>query len=87
MKRPPGIASILKKAAPELKNFVLALQKERASQRIYRALAQREKNEARRNALIGLAETEHRHAQRKWFARIYAFSGSIIACSGDCEKK
>lgn len=52
-----------------INGLILALQKERASQRIYRALAQREKNEARRNALIGLAETEHRHAQR-WLDRL-----------------
>jgi vacuolar iron transporter family protein len=52
-----------------IKGLLLALQKERASQRIYHALAQRETNEARRNALLGLAETEHRHAER-WANRL-----------------
>ncbi len=51
------------------KGLLLALKKERASQRIYKALAQRESNEARRNALIGLAETERRHGQR-WEVRL-----------------
>ncbi len=46
-----------------------ALQKERASQRIYRALAQRESNEARRNVLFRLAETERSHSER-WAARL-----------------
>ncbi|MCL4528798.1 MAG: hypothetical protein M1282_05245 [Chloroflexi bacterium] len=46
-----------------------ALRKERASRRIYYALAQRESNEARRKALIGLAETEAGHATR-WSARL-----------------
>jgi VIT1/CCC1 family predicted Fe2+/Mn2+ transporter/rubrerythrin len=52
-----------------IKGLLLALKKERASQRIYKALAQRESNEARRNALIGLAETERRHGER-WSARL-----------------
>jgi VIT1/CCC1 family predicted Fe2+/Mn2+ transporter/rubrerythrin len=51
------------------KGLLLALKKERASQRIYKALAQRESNEARRNALIGLAETERRHGER-WAVRL-----------------
>ena len=52
-----------------INGLLLALQKERASQRIYDALAQRETNEARRNALLGLAETEHRHGER-WANRL-----------------
>jgi vacuolar iron transporter family protein len=52
-----------------IKGLQEALRKEQASQRIYRALAQREENEARRNALIGLAETERRHAVR-WEERL-----------------
>jgi VIT1/CCC1 family predicted Fe2+/Mn2+ transporter/rubrerythrin len=52
-----------------IKGLLIALQKERASQRIYQALAQRESNEARRNALIGLAESERRHGE-KWAARL-----------------
>jgi VIT1/CCC1 family predicted Fe2+/Mn2+ transporter/rubrerythrin len=49
--------------------LLLALQKERASQRIYLALAQRETNESRRSALQGLALTEQRHGQR-WADRL-----------------
>ena len=52
-----------------IKGLLLALQKERASQRIYHTLAQRETNEARRNALLGLAETERRHGER-WAGRL-----------------
>ncbi len=52
-----------------INGLLLALQKERASQRIYQALAQRETNEARRNALLGLAETERRHGER-WAHRL-----------------
>jgi VIT1/CCC1 family predicted Fe2+/Mn2+ transporter/rubrerythrin len=58
---------------PEQSKFIKGLQealrKERASQRIYRALARRETNEARRNALLGLAETERHHAER-WAERL-----------------
>jgi VIT1/CCC1 family predicted Fe2+/Mn2+ transporter/rubrerythrin len=52
-----------------IKGLQEALRKERASQRIYHALAERESNEARRNALLGLAETERRHAVR-WADRL-----------------
>lgn len=56
--------------SPEyIKGLLQAWQKEQASQRIYRALAQRESNEARRKALLGLAETEQRHGER-WAARL-----------------
>ncbi|HVN15622.1 MAG TPA: VIT1/CCC1 transporter family protein [Anaerolineales bacterium] len=53
-----------------------ALQKERASQRIYRNLAERETNEARKKALIGLAETEHRHAQQ-WVTRLQELGAEL----------
>jgi len=49
--------------------LITALRKERASQRIYHALAQHETNEARRDALLALAETEHRHSER-WAERL-----------------
>jgi vacuolar iron transporter family protein len=49
--------------------LITALRKERASRRIYLALAERESNEARRSALLGLAETEHRHGKR-WAERL-----------------
>ncbi len=52
-----------------IKGLQTALQKEWASQRIYRVLAQRETDEARRKALFGLAETERGHAER-WAARL-----------------
>ena len=65
---------------PERSEFIKglqeALQKERASQRIYRALAQRESNEARRKALLGLAETEWRHAER-WSERLRELGGEL----------
>ena len=53
-----------------------ALRRERATRRLYRALAQRETNEARRKALLGLAETESRHAQR-WSARLQEL-GAVV---------
>ncbi|MGC8780868.1 MAG: VIT1/CCC1 transporter family protein, partial [Anaerolineae bacterium] len=46
-----------------------AWQREIASERLYRALAQREANEVRRNVLLNLAETERRHGER-WAARL-----------------
>ena len=59
-----------------IKGLQEALQKERASQRIYHALARRESNEARRNALLGLAETEKRHAER-WTERLRELGGEL----------
>ena len=60
------------KAADQSK-FVKGLQqawhKEQLSERIYRALAQREANEVRRNVLLNLAETEQRHGER-WAMRL-----------------
>ncbi len=47
----------------------LALQRERATRRLYQALAEREPNEARRKALLGLAATESGHAKR-WAERL-----------------
>ena len=61
-----------------IKGLLLALQKERASQRIYHALAQRETNEVRRKALLGLAETEHRHGER-WANRLGELGVSVPA--------
>ncbi len=55
-----------------------ALQKERASQRTYRALAQREANETRRKVLLGLAETEQRHGER-WAARLRELGAELPA--------
>jgi VIT1/CCC1 family predicted Fe2+/Mn2+ transporter/rubrerythrin len=46
-----------------------AWQREQASARIYRALAEREQNEARRAVLLKLAATEEKHAER-WAARL-----------------
>ena len=47
----------------------LALHKERATQRTYRALAAREKSETRRRVLLSLADTEGGHATR-WASRL-----------------
>jgi len=52
-----------------IKDLQTALRKERASQRIYRDLAEHETNEARRQVLITLAETERGHGQR-WVDRL-----------------
>ncbi|HEY3228238.1 MAG TPA: VIT1/CCC1 transporter family protein [Roseiflexaceae bacterium] len=46
-----------------------AWQREQASARIYRALAEREQNEARRAVLLKLAATEDKHAER-WASRL-----------------
>jgi VIT1/CCC1 family predicted Fe2+/Mn2+ transporter/rubrerythrin len=54
-------------------DFIKGLQhawlREQASVRLYRALAEREKNESRRKVLLKLAESEVRHAER-WAARL-----------------
>ncbi len=52
-----------------VKGLQRAWQAEQASQRIYRALAQRESNENRRQVLLKLAETEQHHSER-WAARL-----------------
>jgi VIT1/CCC1 family predicted Fe2+/Mn2+ transporter/rubrerythrin len=58
---------------PERADFVdglkLALRKERATQRTYRALAARESNESRKRVLLQLAATEGKHANR-WLKRL-----------------
>lgn len=52
-----------------IKGLQRAWQQEQASARIYRALARRESNEARREVLLKLAETEVSHGER-WLARL-----------------
>ena len=52
-----------------IKGLQRAWQAEQASLRIYRALAQRESNENRRQVLLKLAEAEGRHAER-WAGRL-----------------
>jgi len=60
-------------SSPDLQPFIQGLQhawqRERAGARIYRALATREKSEARRQVLLKLAEAEEGHAER-WAARL-----------------
>jgi VIT1/CCC1 family predicted Fe2+/Mn2+ transporter/rubrerythrin len=52
-----------------IKGLQRAWHREQVSERIYRALAQREANEVRRKVLLSLAETEQRHGER-WAARL-----------------
>jgi len=59
-----------------VKGLQIALQKERATHRTYLALANSESNEARRKALIGLAETEAGHAER-WSARLTELGAEV----------
>ena len=59
-----------------MKGLQEALRRERATWRLYRALAERETSDARRNALLGLAATETRHAER-WAARLQELGASI----------
>lgn len=59
-----------------IKGLQEALRKERASRRIYFALAKRESNDSRRKALIGLAETETVHAER-WTARLKELGAEV----------
>jgi VIT1/CCC1 family predicted Fe2+/Mn2+ transporter/rubrerythrin len=54
----------------------VALQRERATRRLYQALAERETNEARRNALLGLARTETGHAER-WARRLQELGAEV----------
>ncbi|MGA7192769.1 MAG: VIT1/CCC1 transporter family protein [Anaerolineales bacterium] len=61
-----------------IKGLQIALQKERATNRTYLALAQKETNEARQKALIGLAETEAGHAGR-WEARLKELGAELPA--------
>ncbi|HEY3341475.1 MAG TPA: VIT1/CCC1 transporter family protein [Anaerolineae bacterium] len=52
-----------------IKDLQHAWLREQSSVRLYRALAEREKNESRRKVLLKLAESEVRHAER-WAARL-----------------
>ncbi len=52
-----------------IQGLVKALQKERASERIYRSLAEREDNPSRKKVLLKLAETEKGHGER-WAKRL-----------------
>lgn len=61
-----------------VKGLQQAWHKEQLSERIYRALAQREANEVRRNVLLNLAETEHRHGER-WAARLRELGAELPA--------
>ncbi len=64
------------KRSKYIKGLQVALRKERASQRVYHALAERETNEARRKALLGLAETENGHADR-WATRLRELNAEL----------
>ena len=59
-----------------IKGLQIALQKERATRRTYMALANSESNEARRKALIGLADTEAGHAER-WATRLKELGAEV----------
>jgi vacuolar iron transporter family protein len=59
-----------------IKSLQEALRKERASQRIYQNLANRETNEARRNVLLNLAEAESGHGQR-WTKRLRELGAEV----------
>jgi len=61
-----------------VKGLQQAWHKEQLSERIYRALAQCEANEVRRNVLLNLAETEHRHGER-WAARLRELGAELPA--------
>jgi VIT1/CCC1 family predicted Fe2+/Mn2+ transporter/rubrerythrin len=52
-----------------IQGLLKALQKERASERIYRALAEREENPSRKKILLKLADTEKGHGER-WAQRL-----------------
>ncbi len=53
-----------------------ALKRERATRRLYRALAERETSQARKDALLGLAETETGHAER-WAKRLSELGAQV----------
>ncbi len=59
-----------------IKGLQIALQRERATRRLYTALAERETNEARRKALLGLARTESGHAGR-WTDKLRELGAEI----------
>lgn len=54
----------------------VALQREWESRRVYLNLAERESNEARRQALLGLANVEQRHAEQ-WIARLKELGAAL----------
>src|SRR5512138_1756624 len=54
----------------------VALQRERATRRLYTALAQRESNESRKKALMGLARTESGHAE-KWTQKLHELGAQV----------
>jgi VIT1/CCC1 family predicted Fe2+/Mn2+ transporter/rubrerythrin len=59
-----------------IKGLQHAWRQEQASQRIYRALAAREENEARRGVLLHLAEIEQQHGER-WAARLQELGAHV----------
>ncbi len=68
-----------------IRGLKVALGKERASQRIYRALSANESNEVRRNVLLVLAETEGQHAVR-WIALLKQL-GAVVPPDKDSLKE
>jgi len=73
-----GIPDTSDPQAKFVEGLRLALRKERATQRTYRALARREKNEVRRRVLLSLADTEGQHAAR-WTSRLVELGAAISA--------
>ncbi len=61
-----------------IKGLREALRRERTTRRLYHALAERETSEARRKALLGLAQTESGHAER-WAARLQELGAPVPA--------
>ncbi len=61
-----------------IKGLQIAWQKEQASARLYRALAEKENDPSRRNVLIKLAETEEHHAEQ-WAARLRDLNAPLPA--------
>ena len=59
-----------------IKNLQIALKRERSTRRLYQALAERETSDARRKALLGLAETEAGHAER-WATRLQELGARV----------
>src|SRR5258708_38338308 len=70
--------------------FIAGLQaawrKERATNRIYTALAQREKAESRRNVLLKLAATEAGHAE-KWARRLTELGAPVPPASDPLRER
>ncbi len=59
-----------------IEGLQVALQRERATRRLYTALAERETNESRKKALLGLARTESGHAQR-WTEKLRELGAEV----------